>query len=90
MDLSDPFNGPLIIVMSRRRSVLRAVEGSGIDLLWIWWVGVCGLLLGVNWHQILQIQLLFLLAFASQAHGGAGEKNCGDQLASDRGPCDDV
>lgn len=83
-------NGPLVVVVSRTRSVLRAVEALlGINLLGVGWV-VGGLLLRVDWHQILQVELLFLLALASKADGGSGQKNGGDELAGDGGPCDDV
>lgn len=85
-----PINGPLVIVVPRRWPVLRAVESSWIDLLRIRRVGISRLLLRIDRHQILQIELFFLLAFASEAHGGAGEENGGDELASDGGPCDDV
>lgn len=61
-------NGPLVVVVTRLWAVLRAVESLlRIDLLRIIWVSI-GLLLWVDWHQILQVQLFLLLAFASKAH----------------------
>lgn len=81
----------LIIVMSWCWSVLWAVESLlRIDLLWVWRVGVSRLLLRINWHQILQVELFFLLALASQTHSRTGEKNRGDEFASDSSPSYDV
>lgn len=80
----------LVIVMSRCRTILRSVESTGIDLLWIRRVGVGRLLLRVDWHQILQIELFFLLPLASKANGGAGQKNRGNKFAGDGSPGDDV
>lgn len=76
--------------MSRTRSVLCAVEALlGIDLLRVGRV-VWRLLLWVDWHQILQVELFFFLALASKADGGSGQENGGDEFAGDGGPCDDV
>lgn len=76
--------------MSRTRSVLCAVEALlRINLLGVGRV-VWRLLLWVDWHEILQIELLLLLALASEADGGSGQENGGDEFAGDGGPCDDV
>lgn len=62
----------LIVIVTWCWSILWAIESLlRVNLLWVRRVSVSRLFLWVDWHQVLKVQLFFLLAFTSETDSGS-------------------